>query len=109
MKGRIVIAGGSGFVGGHLSAQLFSAGYEVVVLSRSAKSSPTTRQVVWDGKNIGPWAAEVDGTLALINLTGKSINCRHTKKNRREILQSRVDSVRVLGQAVARAATPPSL
>ncbi len=109
MKGRIVIGGGSGFVGSHLSRQLVAADYEVVVLSRSAKSIGGLRKVVWDGKTIGPWAAEIDGALVLINLAGKSINCRHTVKNRLKILQSRVDSVRVLGEALARAAHPPPL
>jgi hypothetical protein len=109
LKGRVIIAGGSGFVGNHLSDHLVSVGYEVVILSRSAKSPGETRSVVWDGKTLGPWMAELDGAVALINLTGKSINCRHTKKNRREILQSRVDSVRVLGEAVGRASKPPTL
>jgi uncharacterized protein len=107
MKQRVVIAGGSGFIGGHLSDRLISAGYDVVVLSRSAKSAGTVRSVPWDGKTLGPWAAEIDGAAAVINLAGKSINCRHTNSNRREIVRSRVDSVVALGQAISRAQAPP--
>lgn len=109
MKARVVIAGGSGFIGRHLSKRLVSAGYEVVILSRSAKSAGAVRNVEWDGKTLGPWATEIDGAFAVINLAGKSINCRHTNNNRREILRSRVDSVQVLGQAASRAPTPPSV
>ncbi len=109
MKQRVVIAGGSGFIGRHLSQRLVSAGYDVVILSRFAKSAGVVRSVEWDGKTLGPWATEIDGAFAVINLAGKSINCRHTNNNRREILRSRVDSVRVLGQAASRAPTPPSV
>src|ERR1700733_6115722 len=107
MKQRVVIAGGSGFIGGHLSERLVAAGYEVVVLSRSAKPAGPVRSVQWDGRTLEPWAAEIDGACAVINLAGKSINCRHTNNNRREILRSRLDSVRALGEAISRAQMPP--
>jgi len=109
MKQRVVIAGGSGFIGRHLSERLVSAGYDVVILSRSAKSAGAVGSIEWDGKTLGSWATEIDGAFAVINLAGKSINCHHTNNNRREILRSRVDSVQVLGQAVSRAPTPPSV
>jgi uncharacterized protein len=109
MKQRVVIAGGSGFIGGHLSARLISAGYDVVVLSRNKKSTGAVRSVEWDGKTSGPWAGEIHGAFAVINLAGKSINCRHTNNNRREIIRSRVDSVRALGEAISRAQAPPSV
>ena len=109
MKTRIVIAGGSGFVGSHLSRRLVSKGYEVVILSRSAKSDNAIRNVAWDGKTLAPWAGEIDGAAAVINLAGRSINCRHTPENRRAILDSRVDSVRVLGQAIEKAEKAPAV
>lgn len=109
MKPRVVITGGSGFIGGHLSERLISAGYDVAVLSRSARSVGAVRSVTWDGKTLDAWASEIDGAYAVINLAGKSINCRHANNNRREILRSRVDSVRVLGEAIGRAQTPPSV
>ena len=107
MKQRVVIAGGSGFIGGHLSERLIAGGYDVVILSRSAKPAGAVRSVQWDGKTLGPWAAEIDGAFAVINLAGKSINCRHTNNHRREILRSRLDSVQALGEAITRAQTPP--
>ena len=109
MKQRVILAGGSGFVGRSLTPLLASAGYEIVILSRS----PSPRQngvvsVAWDGKTLGDWASSIDGAAAVVNLTGRSINCRHTPKNRRLIIETRVESVRVLGQAIARAAQPPA-
>ena len=109
MKQRVVIAGGNGFIGGHLSSRLILAGYDVVVLSRSAKFTGAVRSVDWDGKTLGAWAGEIDGAFAVVNLAGKNINCRHTNNNRREILRSRMDSVRTLGEAIRRAPAPPSV
>ena len=107
MKKRVVIAGGSGFIGRHLSRRFIAAGYEVVVLSRSASALPGARGVHWDGKTVGPWAEELDGAQAVINLTGRNINCRHTAGNMREILESRVHSVHALAGALSQTGTPP--
>jgi hypothetical protein len=63
--------------------------------------------VAWDGRTVGAWAAEVDGADLVVNLAGRSVNCRYTPAHRREILASRVDSTRAVGLAVARAARPP--
>ena len=98
---RIILAGGSGFVGSALVPVLRAKGCEPLVLGRGA------RDLQWDGKHVGQWASALEGAEAVVNLTGKNINCRPTKENRREILRSRVDSVRVLGEAIARCATPP--
>ena len=100
---RVILAGGSGFVGSALAPVLRIKGYEPLVLGRAATD------LQWDGKTLGNWASELDGAEAVINLTGKNINCRHTDENRREILRSRVDSVRVLGEAIARCAVPPKV
>jgi uncharacterized protein (TIGR01777 family) len=109
MKGeRIILAGGSGFVGTHLSRELQRQGAEVVVLSRQPSCKKDGVDCLqWDGRNFGAWADGLDGSLAVINLAGRSVNCRHTARNRREIIESRVDSVRVLGQAVVRCVKPP--
>jgi uncharacterized protein (TIGR01777 family) len=107
-RGRVVLAGGSGFLGSALSDSLFATGYDVVVLSRA--SHPNTERVtyaVWDGKGLGAWASYVDGAAAVVNLAGKNVSCRYTPENRAEIIASRVDSVRVLGEAIASAARPP--
>src|SRR5207247_2127081 len=67
------------------------------------------RHVGWDGRTLGEWARELDGASALINLAGRSVNCRYNNRNRREILESRVDSTRVLGEAIARCNKPPQV
>jgi uncharacterized protein (TIGR01777 family) len=103
---RIVIPGGSGQVGTLLARAFVAAGDEVVVLSRTPKDAPW-RTVAWDGKTLGDWARELDGADVVINLAGLSVNCRYTPENRRLIMESRIDSVRVVGEAIARAAAPP--
>jgi uncharacterized protein len=108
MGSRIVVAGGSGFVGRLLTERLAFENNEVVVLTRSPQDMvEPIRQVQWDGRMLGDWVRELDGARALINLAGRSVNCRYNEKNRREILESRVDSTRVLGEAIAQCNTPP--
>jgi uncharacterized protein len=108
MKNRIVVAGGSGFIGRMLGEALVSGGNDVVVLTRSlGGTAQPIRQVGWDGRTMGDWARELDGARALVNLAGRSVNCRYNPRNRREILESRVDSTRVLGEAIARCNIPP--
>jgi uncharacterized protein (TIGR01777 family) len=88
-------------VGTALASALRTKGYEPLVLGRSSTD------LIWDGKTLGNWANALEGAEAVINLTGKNINCRHTDENRREILRSRVDSVQVLGEAITKCAVPP--
>jgi uncharacterized protein (TIGR01777 family) len=107
---RIILAGGSGFVGRALAPVLVAKGYDVVVLSRGvARLEDGVSNLKWDGRIIGDWASAIDNAEAIINLTGKNINCRHNAENRREIVRSRVDSVRVLGEAVAASIHPPKV
>jgi len=103
---KVVIPGGSGQVGGALGRALRSAGHEVVVLTRRAAGEG---QVCWDGERLGPWAREVDGSDVVINLAGRSVNCRYTPENRRAILDSRVLSTRILGEAIAAVEHPPAV
>ncbi len=84
---------------GAILARAF-AGDEVAVIGRGGP-------VAWDGRTLGPWAAAIDGADVVINLAGRSVNCRYDDANRREIMDSRVDSARVVGEAIARAAYPP--
>ncbi|HVJ18472.1 MAG TPA: TIGR01777 family oxidoreductase [Polyangiaceae bacterium] len=105
---KIVIAGGSGQVGTILARAFRKRGADVVILSRSAAGGPG-RGARWDGKTLGPWTAELDGAAALVNLTGRSVNCRYSAANRRAIIDSRVDSTRVLGEAIARCKVPPAV
>ena len=103
---KIVIPGGSGQVGTILGRALHGDGHEVVVLSRRPDVRPW-RVVGWDGAALGSWQREIDGCDVVINLAGRSVNCRYTPANREEILQSRVLSTRVVGQAIARAVRQP--
>jgi len=107
---RIVIAGGGGFIGRALAQRLHKDGYDVAVLSRSPDRVDTpARAVKWDGQTLGDWANEIDGAAAVINLAGKNVNCRYTKKNLREIDESRVHAVTVMSEAINRAATKPGV
>jgi len=102
---KIVIPGGTGQVGSILARAFRAAGHEVVVLSRRRDTSAYV--VAWDGKTIGPWVEAIDGADVVINLAGHNVNCRYHKKNRDRIMNSRVDSTRIVGEAIRRAARPP--
>lgn len=107
---RIVLAGGSGFLGQSLAKELLLRGYEVVVLTRSPqRHAGGLRDVPWDGKTYGDWAQTLEGAEAVVNLTGKNVNCRYTPENRREIVASRVDSVNVIAEAIARCRVSPKV
>ncbi len=107
---RVVIAGGNGFLGRALAGHLLHQGWEVVTLSREGRNAREgIRAVPWNGRDVGPWADEVNGAQALVNYVGRSINCRFTSRHRREILDSRVHSVTALGEAVRRCAAPPAV
>jgi uncharacterized protein (TIGR01777 family) len=101
---KIVIAGGTGQVGALLRRRGEARKDEVVVLSRRPKAN----EVGWDGRTLGPWASAIDGADVVINLAGRTVNCRYTKKNLAEMMNSRVDSTRVVGEAIAQAKRPPS-
>lgn len=103
---RIVIPGGSGQVGTVLARALHAEGHEVVVLSRAPEPRPW-RTAPWDGVSEGPWRRHLDGSDIVINLAGRSVNCRYRRANREAILQSRVRSTRAVGDAIARARRPP--
>lgn len=105
---KVVIPGGSGQVGTALARALLNDGHEVVVLSRSPVKCDW-KTVEWDGKTPGDWATEIDGADVVINLAGRSVNCRYTDANRREIMNSRVDSTRVIGEAISKATNPPKV
>ena len=103
---RIVIPGGTGQVGTLLARAFVADGHDVVVLTRNPRRAPW-RIVEWDARSVGPWATELDGADVVINLAGRNVNCRYTPETRAEIMSSRVDSTRAVGQAIAAAARPP--
>lgn len=104
---KVVIPGGSGQVGTTLARAFQQRGDEVVVLSRTQNSAGPWRGVNWDGETLGEWASEIEDAEAVINLAGQSVNCRYTAENRRIIIDSRVKSTRIVGQAIAQANNPP--
>jgi uncharacterized protein (TIGR01777 family) len=108
---RVVIPGGSGQVGTLLARAFSAGGDDVVVLSRRTPDVATVpsswRTVGWDARTMGDWGREIDGADVVINLAGRSVNCRYTAENRRAILDSRVESTRIVGESIARSTHPP--
>lgn len=106
----LIIPGGSGFLGIYTAKYFVQHGWRVIVLSRSAAADKDGIQFLqWDGKTLGDWAKCFEGADAVLNLAGRTVNCRYTEENKRQILDSRVDSTRVLGQAIAACQTPPKV
>jgi uncharacterized protein (TIGR01777 family) len=103
---KIVIPGGSGQVGTILARAFAADGHEAVVLSRKPAAA-RWRVVAWDGETVGPWAAELDGADVVVNLAGRSVNCRYIARNRRLIVDSRVHSTRAVGRALRQCRRPP--
>lgn len=104
---KIVILGGTGQVGSILSHAFRNDGHDVIIISRHPNIS--AQEVKWDGKTLGPWVNNIDGTDVVINLAGHTVNCRYTKRNRDLIMKSRMDSTRVVGEAIRRLTNPPHL
>src|SRR6185437_2129509 len=104
---KIVIPGGTGQVGTMLARAFHRDGHEVVVFGRHVAKSSAWRIERWDPADLSGWPDHLDGANVVVNLAGRSVNCRYTPENRREIMQSRIESVRAIGQAIARAKRPP--
>jgi len=103
---KVVIPGGTGQVGTILSRAFHEAGHEVVVLSRKPQKA-AWRVLTWDAATLGDWAVELEAADVLINLAGRSVNCRYNAKNRQLIKESRVNSTRVVGEAITHTSHPP--
>lgn len=107
--GRIVIAGGSGFLGLNLARFLSdSPDCEVVILSRNPpkEDGPWTHSR-WDGRTLDDWTKHLEGAAGLVNLAGRTVDCVKTPDHCDEILRSRVEATRILGEAVRTVANPP--
>ncbi|WP_188208153.1 TIGR01777 family oxidoreductase [Alkalibacillus aidingensis] len=111
MRKRVVLPGGSGFLGKAFAAYLKERDYDVVVLTRRVPESSEDgiKYVQWDSRNLGEWVNEIEGSVAVVNFTGKSVNCIYTKSNKEEIVSSRVESVRAVSEAINRCEQPPSV
>lgn len=111
MKAKVILAGGTGTMGRILQNHFVAHGNDVVVLTRrpADKQNPKVRMVQWNGRTAGAWAAELEDAAVVINLAGRSVDCRYDQRNKDLILHSRVNATRVLGEAIARCAVPPQL
>jgi uncharacterized protein len=107
---RILIPGGSGQIGTVLARHLSAAGHTVTVLSRrTAPSLQAWQTIAWDARTEGPWLDELHRSDAVINLCGRSVNCRYNSANRKQIFDSRVEPTLLLGRAIAASSTPPRI
>jgi uncharacterized protein (TIGR01777 family) len=120
---KIIIAGGSGFIGEEM-IRYFGKENTIIILTRKIPDSTNNRNqytnltpvelantkfAQWDGKTIGGWVDELDAADLLVNMAGKSVNCRYTKKNKQEIIDSRIDTTNILGEAIRILSKPPKL
>jgi uncharacterized protein (TIGR01777 family) len=110
MADRVVLAGGSGFLGRYLARFFAVSGRDVVIVSRR-ECAPATRVrwAPWDGVTLGDWRRELDGATAVVNLAGRSVDCRYDERHRQEIYDSRLRTTAVLGEAIAGCAAPPAV
>lgn len=105
---RIVIPGGKGQIGQILKRHWDQQGHDVHLLTRSPDAKASNEHY-WDGATLGAWTALIDGADIVLNLAGKSVNCRYTEDNLKEMMNSRVNSTRVVGQAILQAERPPKV
>jgi len=107
---KIIIAGGTGFLG-QILAQYFKDKYqEIIILTRKEKpDNDNIKYIIWDGKTKDKWFSYLEGADVLINLTGRSVDCRYNEKNKATILNSRVDATEILGHAVRMCDAPPKV
>ncbi len=114
---KIILPGGTGQLGHLLTRAFTRAGHTCVILTRDPRRANAdltrhglagaARAVAWDARTLGPWAAEFDQSDAVVNLAGRSVDCRHTEANLARMSHSRTDSTRVVGEAIAAAKNPP--
>ncbi|MBN8651351.1 MAG: TIGR01777 family oxidoreductase [Cytophagales bacterium] len=104
---KTIIAGGTGFLGEALAHYLLQQNAEVVILTRKITSHTNARQVLWDGINSGAWVKELEHADAIVNLCGKSVDCRYTKSNKEKIYSSRIQPTIAIAQALDSCAHPP--
>lgn len=108
LTGKVVITGGTGFLGLNLARFLAASGCEVTLISRHpAPEDPRWSHAQWDGRSLGDWVRHLDGAAALINLAGRTVDCVKTPDHCDEILRSRVESTEVIGRALRRVTSLP--
>ncbi len=108
--GKIILAGGNGYLGGVLAKYFSGIADEVVILARKPQAEKgNIKTLVWNGKTIGDWVYSLQGADLLVNLCGKNVNCRYTEKNKKEIFDSRLIPTQLLGKAIEEIKNPPKL
>ena len=120
---KIIIAGGTGFIGREIT-KYFGCENEIIILTRNIASATNNafadfelpdsiqknvKLIQWNGKDTGEWSRELESCDIIINLAGKSVNCRYTERNKKEIFDSRTNSVKIIGLAIQQAVQPPKL
>lgn len=103
---KIVIAGGNGFIGQELAKRFEGISNSIIVLCRNPQQ---TNEVFWDGNTLGKWTEELENVDLLINLSGKSVNCRYTAENKAAIFSSRVNTTKIIGEAIKLCVNPPKV
>ncbi len=110
MKQKIIIAGGTGFLGNSLRNKYNNPDVEIIILTRQKiQNEGNITYVHWDAKTLGIWIRHLEGSTAIINLVGKSVNCRYTEDNKKEIIASRVDATLIIGKAISTCLHPPKV
>jgi hypothetical protein len=104
---KLVIAGGTGHLGTLMARSFRAQGHSVTILTRG--KSRDIRTLTWCPSQLGAWVQAVENADVVINLAGRSVNCRYTRANRKAILDSRVESTRAIGQVISNASTPPKV
>lgn len=103
---KIIIAAGTGFLGKNLEKYFTDKGNQVYILTRNPNRK---NEIHWDAKNLADWKNELENADVLINLTGKSVDCRYNEENKKEIYSSRIESTKVLQQAVDQCIHKPKI
>lgn len=106
---KVVIAGGSGYLGKLLHHHFSRKNWDVQILTRQNEKELSSNYNHWDGEHIGPWIHCLEGAEMLINLSGKSVDCRYHRRNKVAIIDSRVNSTKTLGEALVHLNCPPKL
>lgn len=107
-KNKLIIAAGTGFLGNVLIDHFKNEYEQIVILTRNKpKFQNNVRYINWDAKTLTGWEKELENADVIINLTGKSVDCRYTEKNKAEILNSRIESTKILNEAVLQCKNPP--
>lgn len=108
MKNKLIIAAGTGFLGNVLIQHFKNKFEEIIVLTRGkSETKNQIKYVNWDAKSFSGWEKELENVDVVINLAGKSVDCRYTEKNKAEILASRIESTKILNEAILKGENPP--